>query len=261
MSKLTINDNILTGLGYGYYILFHYTEKGECTIHSITPNNFVVYSDNIAAMSVSFSFNTTGTDTALYLNYSYDGEEQGTTYTPIRFTTSAISESDRFILYYYDAINNINKGYKASLSSNEFQTAYNVTWDYYPIFIHASTDIISISGKSYRSLSIEGLYIDSTKNNISSIYTIDQFIPILISEHIPIKGAILLKPIERIGYGNDGLTIRTDDALLYDNITFVSWETLTIMRSLYLRELPMGVKMTLGFENTDDLFNIQIEFS
>ena len=261
MSKLTINDNILTGLGYGYYILFHYTEKGDCTIHTITPNNFVVHSNNIGAMNVSFSFNTTGTDTALYLNYSYGGEEQSNTYTPIRFTTSAISESDRFILYYYDAVNNINKGYKASLSSNEFQTAYNVTWHSYPVFIHAPTDIISISGKSYRSLSIEGLYIDSTKNNTSSLYAIDQFVPILISEHIPIKGAILLKPIERIGYGNDGLTIRTDDTLLYNNITFVSWESVTIMRSLYLQELPMGVKMTLGFENTDDLFNIQIEFS
>ena len=261
MSKLNINNNVLTGLGYGYYVLFHYTEKGECTIHSITPNNFVVYSDNVSAMRVSFSFNTTGTDTALYLNYSYDGEEQSSTYTPMRFTTSTISESDRFVLYYYDAVNNINKGYRASLSSNEFQTAYNVTWYYYPVYIHTSTDIISISGKSYRSLSIKGLYIDSTKNNISSLYTIDRFIPILISEHIPIKGAILLKPIERIGYGNDGLTIRTDDTLLYDNITFVSWESLIIMRSLYLQELPMGMKMTLGFENTDDLFNIQIEFS
>ena len=98
-------------------------------------------------------------------------------------------------------------------------------------------------------------------DNNNKLYNVTNYVPLLLSDHITVEGAVLFTAIERLGFGNETLSITHDDKQLYFGIPFISWGQLTILLNMYMKPISTIDNIQIGLENMDDMFNVQIEFS
>ena len=244
--------------GYGYFLVFHHRSNGTTDITSVTPNNMMIHSDDLDNLVINLGPTTNGDVTTFYLHYSYS-DKDNSTYTPVPLTIHSVTANDTINVFFYDAINNNTYGYHVVFSPTIGLKSLNTDWYVSPIIQHNPYDILNVIG-SYNSSMLLKLSPFTTINESAGLYMIDTFVPVLYSSHIGINGAILLKNIERLGYGNETLTLSNDSGTVTTGIPFISWESFTILPSLYMTNIS-AKNNTLSMSNMEDIFNIQIEFS
>jgi hypothetical protein len=214
----------------------------------------LIYTDDLVNLQVSIKTKTDTDGTHLVLEYMYTDRDE--TYNDIPLTINAMSPTDTINIYYYNINDNTIHGYYGSFKPTEVLDAVIETWYYSPIVMHSPNDILNIVG-AYRSSFYTEMYPAVLSNGL---YYVHSYAPLVYSNHINIKGALLMKPIDRLGYGNGTLRLMDSGNIIHKNIIYISWEDFTILPSLYLTNIGNN-DITISLETVDDLFNVQLEFS
>jgi hypothetical protein len=252
--------------GYGYYVIVHNKYDGGTTITTVTPTMMVIDPENVSSLTATIECSTDGEVSALYLNYKYepnginnDDDTVTSTYDRIAMTIDNIASNDTINIYYYDIITGDNLGYFVTFSANVGQDQLIASWYPSAIILHNTLDIVNMAGNFIQPLNYTFDIIDMPLSG--KLYNITKYSPILHSNHITLKGAILNTIIERIGYGNETLILKNNNQIINKDITFIAWENYTILPSLYLTTLYDDDDNIMTLSNVDDVFNLQIEFS
>jgi hypothetical protein len=254
-----LKGNSDDGFTKGYFVIYHYRGDELLEVHSVTPSNLVLR--NTGTLSITLGITTLIQQTLLCLNYGYiNTDDVAMLYDSIPLTNIDIEKGDKLFVYYYSSDANIPpQAYKGIVKLDDSQTRLTVDWFNSALLFKDIHDILHIAGK-YEITPAFNMHIINYMDQ--SLFNITRYAPVLFSNHMHInKEAVLLNQIERLGYGNETLTLRNNTSTLYSNIAFISWEYLTVLCDMYMKDIQYSDDLILGLENMDDIFNIQLEFS
>lgn len=268
-TEASIDDSATTPLGYGYYSVYHYRDNQLLEIHTATPNNMVIYRKYTNDLKVTISCKTIVQQTTIYLSYEYTGNyDEATagvppndaTYDEIPLTEVNILSNDEIFIYYYNPTNDTQTAYKTviEVDTTPNATGYITNWYNSVVLYKNNYDLIEITGRYQPNTPVK---ISIINNSNVKPYSVTNYVPLLLSDHVTVEGAVLFTPIERLGFGNETLSITHANKQLYFGIPFISWEELTILLNMYMKPIAAVDNIQIGLENMDDIFNIQIEFS